>query len=73
MCNHVWKPHARHAAYIELQGSKDSLVRVQPMPDGRYLWQFRKVVSYAATVDAAKDYVEAGAEFFEVMRRNPYN
>lgn len=42
------------------------------MPDGRYLWQFRKVASYAPTVDQAKDYVEAGAEYFQTMRRNPY-
>jgi hypothetical protein len=58
--------------YLILQGCKDAMVRTAPMPDGRYLWQFRKVVSYAATVEAAKDYVEAGAEYFETMRRNPY-
>lgn len=42
------------------------------MPDGRYLWQFRKVASYADTVEQAKEYVEAGAEYFDVMHRNPY-
>jgi hypothetical protein len=72
---HVWKQrttHPRCGAYIELQGRNNALVRTTPMPDGRYLWQFRKVIGYAASVDQAKEYVEAGAEFFDVMRRNPY-
>lgn len=68
---HTWRPHPR-LPYLELAGSRDSMVRTKPMPDGRYLWQFRKVVSYAATLDLAKDYVEAGAEFFDAMHRNPY-
>lgn len=68
---HVWQPHPR-MPYIELAGSRDSLVRTKPAPDGRYLWQFRRVVGYAATVDQAREYVEAGAEFFGAMHRNPY-
>lgn len=70
---HVWKPRAGNARWIELQGSANAIVRAAPMPDGRYLWQFRKVVSYADTVEQAKDYVEAGAEFFDTFRRNPYS
>jgi hypothetical protein len=72
---HRWKERSQHpkcSAYLELDGHKNALVRVEPMPDGRYLWQFRKVVSYADSVDKAKEYVEAGAEYFDVMRRNPY-
>lgn len=72
---HTWEPAGTTpiaAQYIRLQGSQDALVRVAPMPDGRYLWQFRKVVSYAVSIDAAKNYVEAGAEYFETMHRNPY-
>lgn len=72
MCDHVWHPHPTNPKYLLLQGFTNALVRTEPMPDGRYLWQFRKVASYAATVDQAKNYVEAGAEFFPTMRRNPY-
>lgn len=59
--------------WIAVEGHADALVRTIPSPNGRFMWQFRKVVSYADTVDAAKDYVEAGIEFFDVMRRNPYS
>lgn len=69
---HQWEQHCRNLHYVTLTGQKDAMVRVKPMPDGRYLWQFRKVVSYADTVESARDYVEAGAEFFETFRRNPY-
>jgi hypothetical protein len=67
---HVWAPRATH--WLQLQGPSHALVRVRPMHDGKYLWQFRDTVSFADTVEQAKDYVEAGAEFFSVMRRNPY-
>lgn len=70
---HTWTPHPRNPKWLQLAGSVDSLVRTVPDPRGRYLWQFRKVVSFADSVDAAKDYVEAGAEFFAAMRRNPYS
>lgn len=72
MINHVWLPHPTNAKYLLLQGYTNALVRIEPMPDGRYLWQFRKVTSYATSVDQAKEYVEAGAEYFQTMRRNPY-
>lgn len=73
MTDHVWHPLPnRVGGYLALQGYTCALVRTEPMPDGRFLWQFRKFVSYADTVDKAKDYVEAGAEFFQTMRRNPY-
>lgn len=70
--NHVWHPSPISPKYVLLQGFTSAMVRTEPMPDGRYLWQFRKVASYAATVEQAKEYVEAGAEFFDVFRRNPY-
>lgn len=70
--DHVWLTHKTMPHYLLLQGYTNALVRVEPMPDGRYLWQFRKVVSYANTIEQAKDYVEAGAEYFQTMRRNPY-
>lgn len=38
-----------------------------------YMWQFRKIYSFASTIEEAMNYVEAGQEFFEVMRRNPYS
>ena len=69
---HAWEQHSKLLHWVRLNGRNDSAVRTRPMPDGRYLWQFRKVVSYAETVERAKEYVEAGAEFFDVMRRNPY-
>lgn len=69
---HVWQTSPVSAKYILLQGSASSLVRIEPL-NGRYIWQFRNVVSYADSVAAAKEYVEAGAEFFDVMRRNPYS
>lgn len=70
--DHVWLPSTLSRDYEFLKGSPNSMVRTKPMPDGRYLWQFRKVASYAPTVAAAKEYVEAGAEFFSVHKRNPY-
>lgn len=69
--NHVWHPHPTNARFLLLQGYTNALVDTQPIR-GRYLWQFRKVASYADTIDAAKDYVEAGAEYFQTFRRNPY-
>lgn len=72
VCDHVWHPHATSPHYLILQGFTSALVRTRPSHNGRYLWQFRKVASYADTVEQAKDYVEAGAEFFAVMHRNPY-
>lgn len=69
---HVWLPSLLSPNYEVLKDSPSSLVRVSPMPDGKYLWQFRRVVSYAATIEQAREYVEAGAEFFETHRRNPY-
>lgn len=70
--DHNWQTHPSNPNYLLLQGYTCAHVRTKPMPDGRYLWQFRKVVSYADTIEKAKDYVEAGSEFFQVMRRNPY-
>lgn len=73
MCDHVWHPCPNNPdKWLFLQGYTCASVRLQPSPDGRYIWQFRKVVSYAPTVEAAKDFVEAGAEFFQTMHRNPY-
>lgn len=69
---HVWHPHPTNPKYLLLQGFTNALVRLEPTVDGRYLWQFRKVASYAPSIEAARDYVEAGAEFFQTMRRNPY-
>lgn len=70
---HIWKPHGRVPHYLILEGHKDAMVRTKAMPDGSYLWQFRKTVSYADSIEKAKEYVEAGAEFFDVMHRNPYS
>lgn len=72
MVDPVWSVHSTNPDYVVLEGFTSAQVRTKPLPDGRYLWQFRKMVSYAATVEAAKAYVEAGAEYFQVMRRNPY-
>lgn len=58
--------------YIGLKNFSDCLVRTIPSPDGRFMWQFRKVVSWADTVEEAKAFVEAGMEYFKVMKRNPY-
>jgi hypothetical protein len=70
--NHVWQPSSISTKFSVLQGVTNAMVRIEPLPCGRYLWQFRKIVSYAKTADEAKEYVEAGAEFFETLRRNPY-
>lgn len=71
-CDHVWHTHTTVPHYLLLQGFTSAMVRTEPSPNGRFLWQFRKVASWAETVDEAKAYVEAGAEFFAVMHRNPY-
>lgn len=70
--NHVWHPHPDRSRFLLLQGFTNALVDTVPSPTGKHLWQFRKVASYADSVEKAKDYVEAGAEFFDVFRRNPY-
>ena len=70
--NHIWHAHPKNPEYQLLQGISNALVRTEPMPDGRYLWQFRRIASYADTVESAKLHVEAGAEYFETFRRNPY-
>lgn len=67
---HTW---TQRGNWIELEGETNAMVRIKPSPNGKYMWQFRKTVSYATTVEKAKEYVEAGAEFFNVMRRNPYS
>lgn len=67
-----WIAHASPFPYVMLEGHKDTLVRTVQSQNGQYLWQFREVCSYAATIEQAKDFVEAGVEYFEVMRRNPY-
>lgn len=72
MPDHIWHNHPCNADYSVLQGYTSAMVRTKPMPDGRYLWQFRKFVSYAESVEQAKEYVEAGSEFFQTFRRNPY-
>lgn len=69
--DHIWQPHAT-LPYLVLQDVKDALVRTEKMPNGFYLWQFRTTAGYSESVDAAKHAVEAAAEFFDVMRRNPY-
>lgn len=68
---HTWTAHAK-LPYIILKGRHDAVVRTKPHSDGRYLWQFNKVVSYADTIEKAKEYVEAGAEFFQAFKRSPY-
>jgi hypothetical protein len=70
--NHVWHPHPGNSRFLLLQGFTNAVVDTQKAPNGRYLWQFRKVASYADTVEAARSYVEAGAEYFQTMHRNPY-
>lgn len=72
MVDHVWKAHPNNPSYLLLQGFTSALVRSIPLPDGKYLWQFRKVSGRADTLRDAIDCVEAGAEFFQVFRRNPW-
>lgn len=69
---HTWRPHHGNPNYQVLNNATHSLVRTIPMPDGRYLWQFRKVCGRAVSIEAAKECVEAGYEFFRVFRRNPW-
>lgn len=71
--NHVWLPHPTNKNWQSLQGVVNGFVRMKPSPDGRYMWQFRLTVSYAESIEAAKQFVEAGAEFFDTMHRNPYS
>lgn len=69
--DHKWSIHPLRSNWLQLDGVKDAVVRTEPIK-GQYIWQFRKVVSFADTVEQAKEYVEAGAEFFETFKRNPY-
>jgi hypothetical protein len=65
-----WQPIGRN--WLELKCPVDAFVRTVPDPAGRYLWQFGKVASYAPSIAEARDYVEAGAEYYAQFRRNPY-
>ena len=67
-----WEICGHHGSWLRLVGHSNAAVRRWPSPNGKHMWQFRKTVSYASTVSEAKEYVEAAAEFFDVMRRNPY-
>lgn len=71
---HKWKHRVtqRGVLWVELEDRQNALVRCSPMPNNRYLWQFRNFTAYANTIEEAINYVEAGAEFFDVMHRNPY-
>ena len=71
----IWQNHVtpQGVLYVRLADRDNAMVRCKPSPGGKgYMWQFRKVVSYAPTIQDAIAYVEAGAEFFDVMKRNPY-
>lgn len=57
--------------WVVLDGQPNQAVRCKPDRNG-YMWQFRKTIAYAATIEQAIAFVEAGAEFFNVMKRNPY-
>lgn len=73
---HNWQHRVtKHGVlYVLLDGNASMSVRCKPCPMGSgYMWQFRKTVSYAPTIEQAINYVEAGKEFFDVMRRNPYS
>ncbi len=58
---HVWREIAG-GKWIALAGHKNAVVRVKPSPNGKYLFQYRTVASYADTIERAKEYVEAAAE-----------
>lgn len=65
-----WKPYG--AKWLQLECPCDALVRTEPSPNGEFMWQFGRVVSYAKSVAEARDYVEAGAEYYDAFKRNPY-
>jgi len=71
---HTWQHRQTCSTlWVVLNGQPNQTVRCKPCPRGNgYMWQFRKTVAYAATIEQAIALVEAGAEFFETMRRNPY-
>jgi hypothetical protein len=66
----VWKRLGNH--WLQLECKVDAFVRTEPSPNGQFLWVFGRVSSYASTVAAARDYVEAGAEYYAQFKRNPY-
>jgi hypothetical protein len=51
--------------YIVLNGHKDALVRTEMTPQG-FLWQYRKDIGYADTVEKAKAWVESLAEHHSI-------
>lgn len=58
-----WQPAAKN--YIRLNGEKDAIVRTEPLKQG-YLWQYRKKYGFATTLEAAKEWVETLAEFYDI-------
>lgn len=55
----MWTAHNR---WLLWDGRKDAAVFLVEQCDGRFLWTFRKWAAYAASVDAAKEWIEALAE-----------
>lgn len=60
----TWKPH-KNAKYIELDGVKDALVRVERLGKG-YLWQCGRKFGHSDTLDEAKAWVEALATHYSI-------
>lgn len=53
---------AQHNRWLLWDGRKDAAVFLVEQRGGKVLWTFRKWAAYAASVDAAKEWVEALAE-----------
>lgn len=70
---HNWTVKISKSGVVWFILNDTACVCVTPDPTGKgYLWQFRKIYSFASSLIEAMQYVEAGQEFFEVMKRNPY-
>lgn len=70
MTQFIWQPLGPR--WLELKCPVDAVVRTEPSPCGAFMWQFGRFVGYASTVAEARDYVEAGAEYYAAFKRNPY-
>ncbi len=57
-----WDAH-KGGKYLTYNGRDNCLVRLEALPQG-FLWQHRKQYGFESTLQKAKDWVEAAADFW---------
>lgn len=56
---HDWRMVQGEKPWMRLNGCDSALVKLTPDSRGLYLWTYKKVASFSASIDHAKEQVEA--------------